>query len=414
MGKRNDSQTIRCEHFTWKMFRRGTIFYADGRAGATNLGKHSLSAKTEEEAIKNLQRLDRVKARERGLINDEGPLSSAAPKPEPEPVSIGVGWAKFLERFDNLVVMGSRSENTLIRYREIRQKHIEFCQSQRIQSWTGFTEEQAERYIRWLIEEHKAAPRSRDLAITTVLSVMKFLIRRKALDAAYRIYIPVPKLQGSDTYCYERREVARMLEFCQQSSSTRWLRPILLTLATTGMRIGELRNLRWRDINFHANAIHVRDERSSRRKGGDGLEKRTTKGKRDRTIPLNHKLKAVLEKLREEKHSDGFIFHGPKGARINSKQFLVIFRRRVLNKLKNEFPTSNSDTGFEHGTVHGFRHYFVSEAFLMNFSETEIMDWVGHRSSAMVHHYRHNRPGVSQQRMCSMDFISDDTVSSGN
>lgn len=56
----------------------------------------------------------------------------------------------------------------------------------------------------------------------------------------------------------------------------------------------------------------------------------------------------------------------------------------------------------------------MSGAFRMDFSETEIMDWVGYRSSAMVHHYRHQRPGASQQRMCSISFIADDTVSPAN
>lgn len=412
MGSRKSGRTIRCHYFTWRIFQRGNIYYADGRGSATNLGKHSLNAKTEEEALRNLHRLDRVMAQEHGLIHETSPSSVAAPRPEP--TSIEEGWAKYLEHFENLVVAGTRSPNTLTRYREVQQKHVLFCDSQSVKCWAGFTEEHAERYIRWLIEKYKAAPRTRDLAITTVLSVMKFLIRRKALDAAHRIYIPVPKVLGSDAYCYERREVARMLEFCRQSPSTRWLRPILLTLATTGMRIGELRNLRWRDIDFKANAIHIRDERSSHRKKSEGEQKRTTKGKRSRIVPLNHDLKTVLEELLAEKHTDGFIFHDPNGKRIIAKRFLNIFRRRVLNKLKGEFPTPDSEIGFENGTVHGFRHYFVSEAFQLNFSETEIMDWVGHRSSAMVHHYRHKRPGMSQQRMCSADFISDGNVPSDN
>ena len=50
----------------------------------------------------------------------------------------------------------------------------------------------------------------------------------------------------------------------------------------------------------------------------------------------------------------------------------------------------------------------------MNFAETDIMDWVGHRDSQMVHHYRHLRPGETQKRMRTTDFIADDTVSSAS
>lgn len=408
MGRQKSSQTIRCRYYTWKLFRRGAIYYADGRSNATNLGKHTLSARTEEKALQSLHRLDEKMARNAGLIPRDPKVSTVAS--EEKPIRITDGWAKYLEHVDNAVVSGTRSVHTLTRYREVRTKHVQFCDFQRVKFWSEFTEEQAERYIRWLIE-NKAAPRTKDLSVTTVLSAMKFLIRRKLLDPDCRLHIPVPKATGSDTYCYTRREVARMLEYCQQSQPARWLRPILLTLATTGMRIGELRNLRWSDIDFDSSAIHIRDERSSHRKG---QQKRTTKGKRSRVVPLNHDLRVALDDLRVRKHSDGFIFHGPKGARLVAKRFLVIFRRRVLNKLKCEFPTPDSEIGFQHGTVHGFRHYFVSEAFRMDFSETEIMDWVGHRSSAMVHHYRHQRPGASQQRMCSISFIADDTVSPAN
>lgn len=50
----------------------------------------------------------------------------------------------------------------------------------------------------------------------------------------------------------------------------------------------------------------------------------------------------------------------------------------------------------------------------VGFSEIDIKDWVGHRESVMVHHYRHLRPGESQKRMQSLDLLSDDNGSSEN
>lgn len=114
MGKHNSSKTIRCRYYTWKLFRRGTIYYADGRGNATNLGKHSLNSKTEEDALQKLQFLDEAMARKTGLIPRE---------PEPVvvsdnkvPISIADGWAKFIEHCDRPAVMGGVSRNTLKRY----------------------------------------------------------------------------------------------------------------------------------------------------------------------------------------------------------------------------------------------------------------------------------------------------------
>ena len=120
----------------------------------------------------------------------------------------------------------------------------------------------------------------------------------------------------------------------------------------------------------------------------------------------------VLREL--ERNPDGYVFHGAKGALLRAKRVLDIFKREIRNPLKTEFPAARGEISFAHGTIHSFRHFFVSEAFRQGATVAEIMDWVGHRSSQMVHHYRHLRPDDSQRRMQSINFISDDTVSPGN
>lgn len=89
-----------------------------------------------------------------------------------------------------------------------------------------------------------------------------------------------------------------------------------------------------------------------------------------------------------ERHSDGYVFHGAKGARLRAKRVLDIFKREIRNfkreirnALKTEFPVACGENGFAQGTIHSFRHYFLSEAFRQGATEAEIKDWVGHRSS---------------------------------
>jgi integrase len=171
------------------------------------------------------------------------------------------------------------------------------------------------------------------------------------------------------------------------------------------MRIGELIALRWSDIDLTCKSIQIADERSS---GGE--QARTTKGRRSRRVPLNPALEPVLRDL--ERHPDGFVFHGAKGALVRAKRVLDIFKREIRQPLSAEFPVPRGEIGFAKGTIHSFRHYFVSEAFRQGATEAEIMDWVGHQSSGMVHHYRHLRLDDSQRRMETINFLSDDTVSS--
>jgi integrase len=182
-------------------------------------------------------------------------------------------------------------------------------------------------------------------------------------------------------------------------------------LASTGMRVGELITLRWRDIDFEANVIRVVDDRFSSRKQSMGST-RTTKGKRSRAIPLNAALRGVLTNI--PKHPDGRVFHGPHGASLRQKTILTIFKREVRDPLASEFPVPKGEIGFEHGTIHSFRHYFVSECFRQGASEAEVKDWVGHRDSRMVHHYRHLRPDDSHRRMQTINFLEADAVSTSH
>jgi len=202
-----------------------------------------------------------------------------------------------------------------------------------------------------------------------------------------------------------------MLDFCATAKHGAWFRPILVTLATTGLRVGELIALRWEDIDFDANLIRIMDERYSGKKN-KMKSARKVKGKRGRVIPLHPSLSETLNKL--ERHPDGGVFHGPKGGKLQAKTVLDIFKRNIRNKLKEEFPTNKGQVGFADGTIHSFRHYFVSEAFRQGATEAEVMDWVGHRESKMVHHYRHLRPDDSQSRMRKIDFLADDTGSSAD
>jgi hypothetical protein len=49
--------------------------------------------------------------------------------------------------------------------------------------------------------------------------------------------------------------------------------------------------------------------------------------------------------------------------------------------------------------------FFCSQAFLGGAAEADIKDWLGHRDSKMVAHYRHLRREDSQRKMDKIDFL---------
>ena len=387
---------IACQFFTWRLFHRNGVFYADGRSGKHHLGKHSLGTRDREQALERLKLLDHQKAVELGLAD-------ARTLHQIDAISITDGWKLFLEFCERNPVMGGVSPGTVKRYRAVRDKHIKFCGRHGVTTWSEFDKPWLERYGNWL--GRKYADRTIYLELTTIKTVNLWLIDNKKLPADAKLQYNLQKPQGTDTYCYSRREVAAMMKHCMDASRLIWMAHVILALAHTGMRISELAGLRWSDVDLSSYTIRVMDERSSKRRKRAGTA-RTTKGRRSRTIPIHPRLRQLLQTL--EHKPDGYVFHAPRGGRIHPRNVLDIFIREVIEPLTEKFPTPPGEIGFEHGRLHSFRHFFCSQSFLGGASEGEIREWLGHAESKMVEHYRHLSNEDAQRKMEQIDFTGPD------
>jgi hypothetical protein len=155
-------------------------------------------------------------------------------------------------------------------------------------------------------------------------------------------------------------------------------------------------------VTTEANILRLTDERASKHRQQIGGA-RLLKGKRSRSIPLNADFRGVLEQMPH--HADGLVFHGPEGGRLKPDTVRIILVREVITPLKDNFPTPPGEVGFEHGRLHSFRHYFVSEAFRRGATEPWTMQWVGHRESRIVARYRHLRDDDGQREMARLDLL---------
>jgi integrase len=66
-----------------------------------------------------------------------------------------------------------------------------------------------------------------------------------------------------------------------------WLKPVATASAWTGLRIGELINLRWADVDLEKRVLHVRVQ-----------EEWKPKGLRDRVVPLHPSVERVVRAQR--------------------------------------------------------------------------------------------------------------------
>ncbi len=393
MPRKPQNTPLVCEHFTWRLMVRSGVYYADGRGGKHDLGKHSLGTRDREEALDRLRQLDRQKAVQLGL-------AEAYPSVPTSNLSIAEGWKLFMDFSGRAQAMGGVAPNTLKRYKAVRDKHTEFCRKQGISSWAEFNKPQLEKYGNQLGKKY--ADRTVFLEITLLKSVTGWLVAEGHLPAGSELKYPMPKPQGTDTYCYTTAEVSAMVRHCKASPKLTWLAHVIIALAHTGMRISELTGLRWSDIKLEQKTITIADERASKRKRQAGTA-RTTKGRRSRTLPIHPVLAQLLQS--HSRQADGYVFHAQRGGKLLARNVLQIFIDSVIEPLKKRFPTADGDTGFESGRLHSFRHYFCSQCFLGRASEGEIRQWLGHADSKMVEHYRHLRKDDAQRKMDQVTFL---------
>lgn len=175
---------------------------------------------------------------------------------------------------------------------------------------------------------------------------------------------------------------------------------MIVALACTGRRIGELASLRWSDLDFSKSILSLTDETASPAKRRS--ERRTTKTGHSRSFPIHADLLMVLEnKLRRGPQ----VFYGPKDGRLKPDTVRNVLIREVLRPLQSRFPKQDDTTGFADGRLHSFRHYFCSTCANNGIPQQMVMHWLGHRSSEMVRHYYHLHDGEAKRRMRQLNFL---------
>ncbi len=397
-----DKQTVRCQYFVWIVGKRNGTYYADGRGNDPALGRFSLGSTNYSEAVENLKELDRIKAVETGKA-DRTILS-----PSSHALTLTEGRRLYEGHIDRPAVTGGTRATTRKRYRAVLDKFLEFAKSKGLEYWSQINRRVLEQYAAQL-EKDGYSYNTQYLELTTLKQINKWLIGEGHLPESCRIVLKLPRDKESTTYCWAIEEFQAIVAYCQQNPELNWLAEILLTLGLTGMRISELAQLRWSNLNISDNPMITLVDESRRGSSRDGRSHQTTKNKRSRTFPVNQQLIPMLKSLKRK--PDGHVFHGPLGGRVKPDTLRNILIKDVLQPLKGRFPAAAGEKGFEDGRLHSFRHFFCSQCANNSVPERVLMTWLGHSDASMIKRYYHLSTEESQRQM---DRVSIPVVNAGN
>lgn len=155
----------------------------------------------------------------------------------------------------------------------------------------------------------------------------------------------------------------------------RW-RAMVVTLAGSGLRIGELRGLAVEDVDFLRRTIHVRNQRDQ---AGD-LRRLKSKASR-RAVPVGQVVIDALAAHLAAFPSDGALFTDEFGEPVpywRWKKLLAAATKRAGVRV----------------TAHGFRHFYASALIAGGASVKQVQTVMGHASAVItLRTYAHLWPG---------------------
>ena len=169
-------------------------------------------------------------------------------------------------------------------------------------------------------------------------------------------------------------EVKKLLKACSPR-----VQKIITVFLVTGMRLGELAHLRWKDIDYRHNLIHIQNQGNW-----------TTKNYKPRTLPMHKVAKGIFQSLPKGR-PNVYIFETKNGKTIEG-----YIRGEVLRYAKKAGVRAN---------IKMFRSTFASNLVMSDVDIYTVSKLLGHHDVKITEkHYAHLTPDFLGQSISRLNF----------
>ncbi len=230
--------------------------------------------------------------------------------------------------------------------------------------------------------------------IKLIKSLMKWAVAMRKLRENPISGYQLPADSPPENYCYTAAEVRGI---CEQAGP--FFADVFRFLALTGLRQGELIWLTKEDLDVARRVLRIRAKLFC----AEGL-RWDPKGD-DRNVPLSPPALAIARKMLAASRGR-WLFAAPAGAG-------VVNDRLRASRLYTQLQRAKQAAGVKRGTLHSFRHFFISTMANGNASPFKLMKIVGHSSLDIILTYYHVGDDELLQAVDSVNFdsVSCDSVS---
>jgi integrase len=230
--------------------------------------------------------------------------------------------------------------------------------------------------------------------IGTLSALLNFAERNGWVSTNVARHVDLPGVtHNEDIRFLEPTEVQALADAAVEGTYQRIDRALYLTAAMTGLRQGELVALRWRDVDWTAGRIRVRQNYVLGEFG-------TPKSRRStRSVPMADALAGELDRLRQTSswRADGdLVFADPDaGAPLNKAAILRRYRRALKVARLDECHR-----------FHDLRHTFGTRMAGAGTPMRTLQEWMGHRDIETTQRYADYAPSPHEAMFVEAAFGS--------
>jgi integrase len=144
-----------------------------------------------------------------------------------------------------------------------------------------------------------------------------------------------------------------------------WLKELVTFALNTGMRLGEILSLEWKDVDLFRKTVTVSK----------------SKNKEPRTIPINETVFEMLKnKAKVKSIKTNLLFYTDAHTRFN------------ITTVDHAFQKALKKAGIENFRFHDLRHTFATRLIQSGKDLYKVQRLLGHKSPAMTQRYAHHYP----------------------
>lgn len=215
------------------------------------------------------------------------------------------------------------------------------------------------------IESYKLA-RLRQVKSSTVnreLTLIKFMFSL-AVKWKYVNSNPVKEVR----FLKEQEFIIRVLNNTEARNIIKFasprLKPVIIIGLNTGMRKGEILNLRWNDIDFDKKFIFIKESKSGR----------------TRIVPMSSLVIDTLRKIKKEQiHENEYVFYDPQ-------------TKDCKMKIRSPFKSARNKAGMKNLRFHDLRHSAATWMVEAGIDLVTVKEILGHSNIETTLRYAHPTP----------------------